>query len=175
MKKLLWTIGLFSLFTITTICGQTSHGDAMAGGGLRLFFPKNSDNFTMEFNPRIGFFVANNVAIGGILPVTINRTGNTRISSIGLKPFGRFYLGGSQLKLFLEGRFGLEHFTARDVPTDRRINQYDDLSVGFGAGLAAFLNKHVALEPQVSYDVYNRNTAQYAGVTVSVALQVYFP
>ncbi len=177
MKKKFLSAFILSLLIISISQAQTSRGSTLAGGGLNLFFPTggDSDNFRFDFQPRVGFFVANNVAVGGMLPITINRTGNTRVSSIGIKPFGRFYVGGSQLKLFLEGRFGLQHFTTRDVPSDRRTDQFDELSVGFGAGLAAFFNKHVALEPQISYDAYSQKASSYSGLTLNVALQIYFP
>ncbi len=177
MKRIFLIALIFSSLSIGIAYTQTGRGAALAGGGLSLFVPTGggSDNFRFDFQPRLGFFVANNVAVGGILPITINRTGNTRVSSVGIKPFGRFYVGGSQLKLFLEGRFGLQHFTTKDIPSDRRTDQFDELSVGFGAGLAAFFNKHVALEPQISYDAYSRKAASYSGVTFNVALQIYFP
>lgn len=175
-KKFLW-MSFLICFSLCQVHSQTGRGAALVGGGLTLFLPTgdNSENFRLNFQPRLGFFIANNIAIGGVLPVNIERNGNTRWSSVGLKPFGRLYVGGSQLKLFMEGRFGLEHFTSKDIPTDRRLDQYDGISVGFGAGLAAFFNKHVALEPQISYDAYSRKASSYSGITISMALQVYFP
>ncbi len=177
MKVKVVSAFVFFFLALSIVQAQTSRGDALAGGGLSLFLPTGggSNNYRFDFQPRIGFFVANNVAIGGILPVTINRSGNTKTSAIGIKPFGRFYVGGSGLKLFMEGRFGLQHFTTKDVPSDRKTDEYDGLSAGFGLGLAAFFNKYVALEPQISYDAYSQRASSYSGVTFNVALQVYFP
>lgn len=73
----------------------------------------NPQRSYFQMQPRVGWFVADNAAIGAGIPVSASKNGDNRSSSVGFAPFGRFYVGPSVVKLFFEGRFGIEHYTNR--------------------------------------------------------------
>lgn len=182
MKKCL-LVAFALLFTgFYGVHAQTERGSVMAGGNMRLHIPTNDgDNVQQSYfslNPTLGFFIANNLAIGAGIPIKSDRYTNDgnrttrRSSSIGFAPFLRYYIGESDIKPFLGARFGIEHF--KTVETNQADRTDDAVFVGFGAGIAFFLNEHVALEPSISYDAYSRGNTN-SSFNFNVGFQVYFP
>lgn len=180
MKKILLPLFVLLIAATLSSTAQTDRGKIMVGGSMNLRIPSNDgDNIRQSYlsaSPNVGFFVADNVALGFGLPLTSNRyydnrTGYTsRSSSLGFAPFGRYYFGGSNLKPFVEGRFGIERFNTE--VTGRANRREDAVFVGFGAGIALFLNEHVALEPKLSYDAYNRGGTNSA-LNFNLGFQIY--
>jgi outer membrane protein len=182
-KNLLIVFAFFILGTFSA-AAQTDRGRILAGGSLNFNVPTgDGDNIrqsSLSATPSIGFFVADNVALGFGLPISVSRYENTgarfirRSSSFAFAPFGRYYFGAANIKPFLEARLGIQRF--RDYSsTDGRASETTDnaLFVGMGGGVAFFLNEHVALEPKLSYDAYSRNNTS-SSFNFNLGFQVYF-
>ncbi len=155
---------------------QTSQGRVLLGGSASLNLPTNDnpERSTFRMTPRVGAFLIDDFAIGASVPVTISKVGDNRSSSVGFAPFGRFYVGPPNVKLFLEGRFGIEHYSSRNVTNGRETKTSDDaIFVGFGIGGAFFLNDNVAIEPQFSYDAYGKNNFTSSAFNLNIGFQVY--
>jgi hypothetical protein len=180
MKKTFLPFFMLLFAACLAASAQTERGNIMIGGNMNLRIPTNDGETVQQsylsLTPNVGFFLADNVALGFGLPISSNRyrdnrTGYTsRSSSFGFAPFGRYYFGASNIKPFLEGRFGIEHFKSEE--TGKAGNRDEALFVGFGAGLAMFLNEHVALEPKLSYDAYSRGGTNSA-FNINIGFQVY--
>jgi outer membrane protein len=185
MKKNLLASFVFVCILIFSAKAQTEQGSIMLGGSANLNIPTNdnTDGYNFTLNPTVGFFLIDNLAIGAGLPITSSRTeynnnGNVdKRSSIGIAPFVRYYLGASNAKLFFQGRFGIQHFTAKNEVNGREINKSSDDAVfaGLGVGVAFFLNEHVGLEPSLTYDAYNRGTYNNSAFNINVGFQIYLP
>ena len=175
---LVFALLLLSAFSATA---QTDRGRVMAGGSVNFRLPTgDGDNVrqsTLSATPSIGFFVADNVALGFGLPITLDRYEDDgrrytrRNSSFAFAPFGRYYFGAANIKPFLEARFGIQHF--KTVETGRGDVTDNALFVGMGGGIAFFLNEHVALEPKLTYDAYSRNNTS-SSLNFNLGFQVYF-
>ena len=182
-RNILFVFALLCLGTFSA-AAQTDRGQVMAGGSVNFNIPTgDGDNIrqsSLSATPSIGFFVANNVALGFGLPITVSRyedTGArsiTRNSSFAFAPFGRYYFGSANIKPFLEARFGIQRFrNSRSVPGGQSENTDNALFVGMGGGIAFFLNEHVALEPKLTYDAYSRNNTS-SSFNFNLGFQVYF-
>jgi hypothetical protein len=156
----------------------------MAGGSVNFNLPTgDGDNIrqsTLTATPSIGFFVADNVALGFGLPISVYRSEDEgarsvrRNSSLAFAPFGRYYFGAANIKPFLEARFGIQRFKDYQSRPGFLAETTDNaLFVGMGGGIAFFLNEHVALEPKLTYDAYSRNNTS-SSFNFNLGFQVYF-
>jgi len=181
MTKNLLIVFAFFILGVFSAAAQTDRGRLLAGGSVNFNVPTgDGDNVRqsrLEATPSIGFFVADNVALGFGLPISSNRYEDSRqryirrSSSFAFAPFGRYYFGAANIKPFLEARFGIQRF--RTVETGRSEMTDNALFVGMGGGIAFFLNEHVALEPKLTYDAYSRNNTS-SSFNFNLGFQVYF-
>ena len=186
MNKLLFLSALF--FVVSFSFAQTKQGNFILGGAFNGEFGTNktshtynnttttiSNNYSnIEFNPKFGYFVANNLAIGINLGVGTYRTdGNLNSSNLSVGPFMRYYL---PIKLFGEAYIGYRNQKYFDnIPyTANGI----DFSVG--GGFACFIGKKVALEPTLKYAgyaIHNSADSNYknyrGGLVIGLGFLVY--
>src|SRR4051812_8883995 len=111
MKKiisLLFTV--FILYTFTAKA-QLQRGNLLVGGDIAQF---NLDlnkggNFSMQIDPKIAFFIKNNVAVGPYATFFLSTAKDAGTSvSYGVGAFGRYYINDSNINLLRHGRFFLE-------------------------------------------------------------------
>ena len=146
MKKIFLFISL--LFLLQTSFSQTSKKSWLVGGSATLSSTKEGDitNTIIDISPRIGYFVANNFAIG--LNTTINATSDdgNKSSTNSFGPYFRYYFMnlGKNAKLFgnAQGIFGTEN---------EGLGSSSLTGYGIAVGPSFFLNKCIALEFAVSY------------------------
>lgn len=190
MKKLLFVF----FFSILSQCiyAQTEQGNFLFGGGFSASFgtqkiesPINSNTTrvtenrttSVTFTPNAGFFIADNFAIG--LFVDANSTSyrdkdndeKSNSSYLTLGPQVRYYFPA---KFFLEGKVGF------GSGKDYVYGESKILNYSFGAGYAAFLNDHVAIEPMIRYQGINytdKNNEDFknknGALVIGVGLQIY--
>ncbi len=184
MTKNLLIVFAFFILGAFSAAAQTDRGRIMAGGSVNLNIPTgDGDNIRqsrLEATPSIGFFVADNVALGFGLPISVSRYQDDgaklirRNSSFAFAPFGRYYFGAANIKPFLEARFGIQRFKNYESRPGFLGESTDNaLFVGMGGGIAFFLNEHVALEPKLTYDAYSRNNTS-SSFNFNLGFQVYF-
>lgn len=157
--------------TLSTLAmAQTDKGAIMAGGHLSLNTNKGGSSFVLS--PQLGFFVADNFAVGGDLTMDFSKAGTVKTSEVGVGPFARYYFGKKQTKPFLVT-------SANYVTLTTKSNTLDINSTGwsflFGAGFAAFLNRNIAVEGITGYRYANySNTEGSGGFSLSLGFQLYF-
>ena len=134
MKKILLAVVI--LVGLSTVANsQTNKGIWLLGGsaGYQSFAGSN----IFSISPNIGYFVKNNLAIGGLFSVV----GGNGSSSSTLNAYIKPYFGSSETnKWFAIGGVGT-----------RSIYNENKFSFAMGAGNATFLNKNVALEISGTY------------------------
>ncbi|MBC7923630.1 MAG: autotransporter outer membrane beta-barrel domain-containing protein [Ferruginibacter sp.] len=182
-------------FAALTANAQIKEGTVLAGGGLSLDFgthknerPGSNQNTTVTvetrytnftFNPKVGYFFTDDLALGLNLNVNSNTNKNkdngirSTSSSYTFGVFGRYYF---PQKLFLEGEAGFGRQSYNEDDFRNKIFAYS-----LGVGYAAFLNDHLALEPMIRYQGTqytnsrdNRYRDKYGALRLGLGLQVYF-
>lgn len=191
MKKIL-------LVALTLIIAQQSFaqfnkGRILAGGSVGFFAnssksrsggttTKTGSVSTVSFNPNVGYFLVDKVAVGASLLLSSSQwkgNGNNSTTNIytsaSFNPFVRYYLDQG---IFFEGQFGFGTIKTKNKavnpPTESTTSTYN---WSLGAGYAYFLNDNVAVEPFVGFRSNGRKVGGTTGIEnslfLNVGLQVY--
>ncbi len=123
---------------------QTETGDWLMGGQLSFNTTDALHEFT--FSPQLGCFIVRNLAVGGSLSTSIRKIGELRTVSWDVGPTVRYYFGSRNYRPILTARAGFLSEKQSGLKAEK------GWTYGVGAGLAAFLNEHVALEFIAEYN-----------------------
>ena len=129
--------------------GGFSKGSMFVSGAVSIGSEKTGDNKSngFEIEPKFGYFVTDNIAIGGKLGYRSdkaeNALGDTQDdAAFTVGAFGRYYMTpGSQFSLF--GQLGLDYSTVEDKLADAKANE---IGVNLGLGLSYFVSNNWAIE-----------------------------
>jgi hypothetical protein len=150
---------------------QTDKGATIVGGSLSLQTTKNNSNFS--FNPNIGFFPANNFALGAGLNLNFSKQGEVKNNIVGFGPYARYYFGKTTTKPF----FTVEGSYLNSKYETSGGSKLSSSGFGFlvGLGFAAFVNDVVAVEGLTGYNYsdFNDNPGS-GGFTMRLGFQLYF-
>jgi outer membrane protein len=138
MKKVMLALTMMAI--AFGAAAQTEKNTLLLGGNLSFNSTESVNSFTAT--PNIGFFVINNLAIGGEFSLFTSEG----YTSWGVGPYARYYFG--------QNAKGKPYLGASAL-----IGGADevDTEVGFGAhaGYAFFLNKSIALQLGLQYNRMN--------------------
>jgi hypothetical protein len=161
------------LFSFTLAFAQTEKGNMLLGGtaGFDVQFEDPDNLITIDVSPTIGFFVADNLALGGALTLGTTKAGDFSLTNYGIAPFGRYYFGTGMTRIFIHGQFGFAGVKF-DLGGDNEETS-SGTALLIGPGVSFFLNKHVAIEGVLGY------TKQFGDVDTSdlglrFGVQAYF-
>lgn len=188
------------LFASSVSAQITGRGTFMIGGELGLSSSSSTittdgsgatNNNATQFNiaPSIGYFFANNLAIGVGIDYTLNTTQDRLDSDLLFGPFVRYYIPfGDDKALFFEADFGYGN-TADRLETDQGTRQAltTVFAGGIGPGFTIFSNDAIGIEALAKYkygsgsssittvmgETSTSNSVTHA-FDFSVGLQVYF-
>jgi hypothetical protein len=160
---------------LTFIClqsfAQTEKGSMYSGAGLSFSYSKSSlkvpgnsisaysfQDGSLGTFVNLGYFVANNLAIGPGLNVGYSWHKTTGSYStkyqdlyLGFQPFLRYYFGEQKTKLFIEPSLNIQYSTIVD----------DQTTFSFGGGAAIgfvyFINQVIGIESSISYKYTHGN------------------
>ena len=160
------------LLIITSTFAQMQKGDFLIGAGTNLDFSSLSSQYSndsyesdilktnsFELNSRLGYFLANNFAVGLDLLKT-NETEKEdgdvyKTNAFAVGPFARLYFGTSNVKPFIHSGLG---FGNTKIEYEFSNIHYSDDSVksslltfDIGGGVSFILSPKVALELGISY------------------------
>jgi hypothetical protein len=195
MKKAIFTamvvLGSMSAFA------QFDQGTKLVGGQFGLEFSTEKSKLnnqtdtdgkwtSFSFEPRFGYFVINNLAIGGELGVTSytwkpeGADGKSTGTELTIGPFARYYF---EPGIFVEGKYTVgTQKTKQDYFGDTEEEKAALSNFALGAGYALFLNDNVALEPMIGFQsssAKNKTTGEpevksiSSGLFLRVGFQVY--
>lgn len=191
MDKKLWLMVIFWSGMVMTSSAQVSPGQTLpikteivgplplqagnwiVGGSVgSLGYNLSSDSFNADFNPKLGFFVFDNIAfgIGGTWGLSTVK-GMDKVWSYGIVPFARYYLP--------EGRSGTGSFFGEVEAGISGSTGTSNASFlgGLRAGYAQFITNSIALEGTLGYSYSKANIRRAAAVTglgIGVGFQIYF-
>lgn len=168
MKKLLLSTAVFMAF-FTVAKAQTEMGNWLVGGNLGLNTAKNNTRITLT--PSAGYFFARNFAAGAMLNVDYSTLGSTKTTSFGVGPFARYYFGTLNIRPFADVELA---FQTQKVKTEVSSNTFNSTQYFLGGGLAAFINRNVAIEGLAGYShTAIKNYDGSGGFNLRVGFQVY--
>ena len=129
--------------------GGFSKGSMFISGAFSIESESTDDvkSSGFEIAPKFGFFVTDNIAIGGKLGYESMKADNgfvdtTDRTALTVGAFGRYYMTpASQFSLF--GEFGVDYTSWDNKLADVQENE---IGVGLGLGLSYFLNNNWAIE-----------------------------
>ena len=130
---------------------QTEQENWLLGAGTDLGFlfgkidSGREDTYTsFGLEGRAGYFLVDNLVVGLDLGFNSYSVGSYSESTLALGPFARYYF---KMRLFAEAGY---QFGAVTADGNDRGNTS---SFGLGAGYAAFIHEHFAIEPMLQYSL----------------------
>lgn len=145
MKKII--LAAIAVMTFGFANAQTSgysKGDAFISGAFNVGSQKKGDAKANEFTiePKVGYFVTENIAIGAKLGFGSTKIGEDKTNSFTAGAFGRYYFTpASQFSVY--GQAGLDFTNSKIKPGDYKENE---IGANVGLGLSYFLSNHFAIE-----------------------------
>ena len=153
-------------------CGaiaQTEQGNWLIGGNFTL---NTGDNrTTVSLTPTAGYFVINNLAVGGNVNFTFVQIGENKTTQFGIGPLTRYYFGQRNIRPFAHGEL---NFISQKLKAANITNTENGIGYFLALGLAGFLNENVALETLAGYSHAKFKDAEGdGGFEMRIGFQVY--
>lgn len=183
MKKIA-TVLMVSLTMIAAdkAQAQIQKGNYMVGAGLANFDfgLQKGASVGLDLHPRVGYFIADNVAIGALVNFGFNyaKSQGTNIN-YGVNAFSRYYFAKKEVDLikhaylFIEGNVGING--KNTIVTDKPNSSTNGLGLGIGPGITYFLTPNIGIEALAKYNgiVGFGNTATAHALNIEVGFQIY--
>lgn len=169
MKK---TISLVAVLVLATVSlnAQTEKGYMIVGTDFSsLSF--NKAGFSFGVNPSIGWFLADNFALGGTLGLQYDKPKDEDGTFMyGILPTARYYFAGSMKnKIYGQVRTGIEGYSVNG-------NSSTAWQAGAQLGYNHFINKSVALELAADYTYRKHKDVDGMGTfDINFGLQIFLP
>ena len=169
------------LFLSSPTFSQIQKGNILVGGdiaNLGLGLRKGSV-FTMRIDPKLAYFIKDNVAIGAYIDLGVQAFRGTTAFDYGVGVLGRYYFPDKNnenplrhSRFFVEGNVG---FTGANVSGGG--NSTNGLGIGFGPGYAYFITPNVGLETLLKYNglVGFGNATTQSNLNLNIGFQIYLP
>lgn len=173
MKRILLSTILIFACSLGMVTAQLQRGSTLVGGGIgNLSLGLGDDNvFNINLTPRVGYFIQDNVAIGGKVGFSYTAQPGDDAYGYNVNAFGRYYFGPNEFdtllrqgRWFLEAGAGIGGVRGADV----------GFNINFGPGYSYFLTENIAVEALLLYDgTFGTGTSN--GLSLNVGFQIYFP
>jgi hypothetical protein len=183
-NAILSAVAVASMFTATQANAQIQKDNLMVGANIANLDLGLQKGASVNFNlrPRLGYFIQDNVAIGGLLNLGVDYAkGRGTVVSYGIGAFGRYYLGGKQYEILKHTRFfgeanlgiGGKNTKISGSPAVTT----NGLDFGVGPGIAYFLTPNVGLEALAKYNLTAGfgSAATVNRLTFEFGFQIYLP
>ena len=129
--------------------GGFAKGDVFVSGAFSIGSEKTGDDKSsgFEIEPKVGYFVTENIAIGGKLGYSSYKAEDTfgdtdDMSALTVGAFGRYYMTpASQFSLF--GQLGFDYSSIDDKLADVQENE---IGLNLGLGLSYFVSNNWSIE-----------------------------
>jgi hypothetical protein len=167
MKKIILAIFLSGI--IISANAQTDKGDWLVGGRIDLNTAKNSTH--IGFTPNAGYFIINNLAVGGNFTLDYTKSGNDKVTDFSVGPFARYYFTNAKARPLLLGSFGYisQHLKGTGYSSDN-----NGFNFFLGGGAAIFINDNVSIEMLAGYShTKYKGFDGSGGFNLGIGFQVY--
>ena len=168
---------LFLALVMSFACNaQTLEGTKMLGGSGSVLLDEGIDIYLV---PNAGYFVADDVAVGGGVELYYARYDPYRNMAVGLQPFVRYYFGppAAQTRYFAQVNGAVHYSNSKDFDAVENIsNNYTSNSFGAGLGVVYFLTEQVGLEARGFYENARYNAVPRNGhFGLRFGVQIHLP
>jgi hypothetical protein len=137
---------MFLLMVSLAIKAQTEKGSWLVGGNIGLNTAKNKTEVALM--PMAGYFFTKNFVAGANTKLSYTKDVENKTTILGVGPFARYYLGTMNIRPFADAEL---IFESNKVKTPNTSSTLNSRSFFLGAGLAAFINRNVAVEGLAGY------------------------
>lgn len=180
MKKTLSLFLVAFLFLSASSIAQIQKGNILAGGDIANFDLglKSGSAFSMTIDPKLAFFIQNNLAIGAYLNFDLSRFSGVTSTIYGVGALGRYYFPDKtnqnplrHSRFFVEANVGIN---GENVSHGSSTN---GLGLGVGPGYAYFITPSIGLETLLKYNgvVGFGNATTQSDLNLNVGFQIYLP
>lgn len=167
---------------------QLQKGNIMVGANLANLGLRLQNDYTrisFSVNPKLGYFIQDNIAIGGEVSLGLDHQSVNSIytNEISYKvgAFGRYYISDPRAILLKHSRFFLEAntgITGINTKTEGGASvTTNGFNIGVGPGVAYFITPNVGLEALLKYDLgvgFGSSPTSH-NFTIGVGFQIYLP
>jgi hypothetical protein len=144
MRKIYLTLAWVLAVIVTQ--AQTEQGDWMVGGSFQL---NTSDNNTqIALTPSAGYFIINNLAIGGNVIIDYSKAGDNKRTDFGIGPFVRYYFTRANVRPILHGSL---NFISSRNKSPLFSNTENGINYFLGGGAAIFITEQVSIDGLMGY------------------------
>ena len=178
MKKIVGLLLITSAFIANKSDAQIQKANYLVGGDIANF---NLDlgsggYFQANLDPKIAFFVSDNVALGAYLNFGLSTSKGAKTSTnYGVGALGRYYINDPKTnvlkhgRLFFEGNAGLQGISAANG------SNTTGLGLGVGPGYAYFITPEIGLETLLKYNgIVGFGSDPYtSALNLNVGFQIY--
>ena len=180
MKKVLSLLMVFSFFFLPKTQAQLQQGNIMIGSDLaNLNLTLGGGGyFTAEISPKVGFFIRDNVVLGGQVDFKIATGGGSGTNTTyGVGAFGRYYASDPKTVLLKHGRFFFEGNVGIQGVSLAGGSNTTGLGLGVGPGYAYFITPNIGLETLLKYNgiIGFGSQAYRSNLNLGVGFQIYLP
>lgn len=155
---------------------QTQKGTKMLGGSGLVLLDKGIDIYLV---PNAGYFIADDVAVGGGVELYYARYEPYRYMAVGLQPFVRYYFGppAARTRYFAQVNGAMSYRNDKNMDAVEDFwNNYTSNSFGAGLGLVYFLTEQVGLEGRLFYENEKYNAGPRDGrLGLRFGVQIHLP
>lgn len=182
MKRIFITA--LGLFMMSAAFSQTEKGNVLIGADLSnigVNFQKGNTQFSLNINPKVGWFVRDNLAVGADVNFGLNTQKGATTFTYGVGAFGRKYYGAAATNLartakwFLEANAGISgvNITGTNLVTSNT----NGFKVGIGPGYSYFISQNIALEALAKYNLTAGfgNSTTVNNISLGLGFQIYLP
>lgn len=152
------------LFAVALLIGMSAFSQTQKGyyiigaqlAGIDLNFQNSQTSFGLQLQPQVAWFVKDNMAIGGQVLIGLNTAKGYTSFNYGVGALGRYYVADKATQITNKSRFFLEAnvgLTGNNTKVGGSSTNTNGLGLGFGPGLAYFINQNIALEGLVKYNL----------------------
>ncbi|QEC66002.1 porin family protein [Panacibacter ginsenosidivorans] len=182
MKKIIITA--CSLLIMSAAFTQTQKGNVLVGAdlaGFGLNFQEGNTQFSLNLNPKAGWFIKDNMLLGAEVNFGLNTQKGATATNYGVGAFARKYFGAEATNLarttkwFVEANAGINGTNLSGDNVEKTST--NGLGVGIGPGLSYFLNQNIALEALVKYNLtvgFGSSTTNN-NIGFGLGFQIYLP
>lgn len=175
---------LFSFVVISTCSAQITQGTTFVGGsgsyskGASKYnqgqdYTFESTGSSLNFNPKVGYFIADNMAVGLGINYYRNRSKSennldnesyvNKQHSFGINPFGRYYkMLGERAGFF--GQLTVSYTKGQSKSNDFIQQKYSSVGAGIAPGFVFFATPKIGIETTIGnlgfYHSDNKNFSQ---------------
>ena len=177
MKKIA-VVFLVSTVLMSSVNAQIQKGNVLAGADLANFnLTLNKGGvFSMEINPKVGFFIKDNVAVGGFLTLGLTTVkGGGSSFNYGVGALGRYYADKDIASILQHGRWFGEATVGINGNNVTNGPSTNGLGFSFGPGYAYFMTPNISLEALLTYQgIVGFGSQAYSNsLQLNVGFQIY--